>query len=116
MHTKPFVFILLCLAAMVAAGIFGVLHNQLSFSVGASYFYDVKFAQFGINPDIPPRIGAAQVGWMASWWMGLAMALPAMLIGFLRSPRGPVLLSHGLSGGIIGAVAAAISMWRRTRA
>lgn len=71
---------------MVAAGLFGALHNQLSFSVGSSYFYDVKFTQFGINPDIPPRLGAAQVGWMASWWMGLFMALPAMLIGLMRAP------------------------------
>ena len=96
LRTKPFVFILLCLTAMVGAGLFGALHNQLSFSVGASYFYDVKFAQFGINADLPPRLGAAQVGWMASWWMGLAMGLPAFVIGWLRAPSGRALLAHGL--------------------
>lgn len=172
MHTKPFVFILLCLAAMVCAGIFGALHNQLSFSVGSSYFYDVKFAQFGINPDLPARIGAAQVGWMASWWMGLGMGLPAFILGYFRTARGKALLAHGLSviglamitaflgafcglayafitdinalvanlpnpdafsnpegfvraammhngsyfGGMLGAVVAVISMWRRTSA
>lgn len=97
MHTKPFVFIMLCMLATVIAGFFGALHNQISFSVGPSYFYDVKFNQFDINRDLPPRIGVAQVGWIASWWMGLAMGLPAYLIGFFRCKRGRTLFQHGLA-------------------
>ena len=75
------VFILLCFVAMFAAALFGALHNQISFSVGPSYFYDVKFAQFAIDPLLQNRIGAAVVGVLASWWMGLLVGLPAFLIG-----------------------------------
>lgn len=100
MRTKPFVFLLLCLTAMVTAGLFGALHNQLSFSVGASYFYDLKFQQFGVAQGMPPRLGAAQVGWMASWWMGLGMGLPAFLIGWFRSVSAQQFLANGL--GVIG--------------
>lgn len=75
------VFILLCFCAMFAAAAFGVLHNQISFTIGASYFYDVKFAQFDIDPVLQNRIGAGVVGALASWWMGLLMGLPAFALG-----------------------------------
>lgn len=75
------VFILLCFCAMFAAATFGALHNQISFTIGASYFYDVKFSQFAIDPMFRNRIGAALVGALASWWMGLLMGLPAFLLG-----------------------------------
>jgi hypothetical protein len=80
------VFILLCFCAMFAAAIFGALHNQISFSVGASYFYDVKFPQFAIDPTAQNRIGASIVGALASWWMGLLMGTPAFLYGFFTQP------------------------------
>lgn len=75
------VFILLCFCAMFAAAAFGALHNQFSFTIGASYFYDVKFSQFAIDPMFHNRIGAAVVGALASWWMGLLMGLPAFVLG-----------------------------------
>lgn len=75
------VFVLLCFCAMFAAAAFGALHNQISFTIGASYFYDVKFAQFYIDPYLQNRIGAAIVGVLASWWMGLFMGIPAFLLG-----------------------------------
>ncbi|ODS22374.1 hypothetical protein AB835_14530 [Candidatus Endobugula sertula] len=78
---KTAVFILLCFCAMFAAAAFGAVHNQISFTIGASYFYDVKFAQFAIEPMFHNRIGAALVGALASWWMGLLMGLPAFALG-----------------------------------
>lgn len=93
---KAAVFLCLCLASMVTAGLFGALHNQISFTIGASYFYDVKFAQFGIASDLPPRIGAAMVGWMASWWMGLAMGLPAFVLGYIVVRGSRLFLATGL--------------------
>ena len=75
------VFILLCFCAMFAAAAFGIVHNQISFTVGSSYFYDVKFSQFGIDPLFQNRIGASVVGVLASWWMGLLMGIPAFALG-----------------------------------
>ena len=80
------VFVLLCFCAMFAAALFGAVHNQISFTVGASYFYDVKFAQFEIHPSAQNRIGASIVGALASWWMGLFMGMPAFLFGLFTQP------------------------------
>lgn len=66
---------------MFASAIFGALHNQISFTIGRSYFYDVKFAQFDLDPVLQNRVGASIVGAFASWCMGLAMGVPAFLLG-----------------------------------
>jgi len=86
---------LLALCAVVG-GLFGALHNQLSYSVGPSYFHDLKFAQFGISEELHNRLGAAVVGWRASWWMGLLMGLPALLLGFFLLARPDTLLTAGI--------------------
>ncbi|MGV6804777.1 MAG: hypothetical protein ACWA49_11265 [Ruegeria sp.] len=81
------VFLALLLTSMLAAGVFGALHNQISYSVGPDYFHQFKFPQFHIPEGVSPRIGAALVGWRASWWMGLIVGLPPFLLGLsLLSP------------------------------
>ncbi|WP_424939200.1 hypothetical protein [Aliiroseovarius sp. S253] len=62
--------------ACVLAGIYGIVHNQISFTVGPDYFYALKFPQFRIPELLQSRIGAAYVGWQASWWMGLVIGIP----------------------------------------
>ncbi|MFZ5963447.1 hypothetical protein ACOXXX_10885 [Thalassococcus sp. BH17M4-6] len=89
-------FALLLVSAAVAAGLFGALHNQLSYSVGASYFHDFKFAQFGVPGDLHNRLGAALVGWRASWWVGLLVGLPAFLLGLFLMARPQAYLAAGL--------------------
>lgn len=100
--SKPLALVILAIVSMLVAGVYGALHNQLSYSVGSSYFHDFKFAQFGIGEDMQNRMGASLVGWRASWWMGLIVGMPAFLLGFmiLRGPQR--LLAAGL--GAIGAV------------
>jgi len=93
----PILFLLVAIAAVIA-GVFGMLHNQLSYSVGPSYFTDLKFAQFDISDGTAPRWGAAQVGWQASWWMGAAVGLPAFLIGLFIVPTRQSYLAAGLGG------------------
>lgn len=97
----PVLVLLLGLAGLAAA-LFGALHNQLSYSVGPSYFEALKFPQFGIPPDTAPRLGAALVGVQASWWMGVLVGLPAFLYGFLAVPRTKTYLAAGI--GAIGLV------------
>ena len=71
--------------AVILSGLYGGLHNQLSYSVGPTYFHDFKFAQFGIEPALHNRIGAALVGIRASWWMGLLLGMPLLVISlFVR--------------------------------
>lgn len=72
--------ILLFACACLLAGLYGMLHNQISYSVSNEYFTAYKFHQFQISPDIPQRLGASIVGWYASWWMGLVIG--AVLIPY----------------------------------
>ena len=77
---------LLLLASCALAGAYGMIHNQISYTVSPEYFHDFKFIQF----DIPSgtRRDASVVGWRASWWMGLILGLPVMAAClFIRDGR-----------------------------
>ena len=95
-------FLILLALAVATAAIFGALHNQLSYSVGASYFNDLKFPQFGIGEGLRNRVGAALVGVLSSWWMGLAIGIPAFGLGLRLIRRGDAYLASGIAA--IGAV------------
>ena len=101
-------FVGLMALAVVTAGGFGVVHNQLSVSVGPSYFTDFKFPQFGMPPDISLRAGAALVGWQASWWMGLIAGLPVLGFGLIRAPSAGALWAGGVGAIITVVMTAAI--------
>jgi hypothetical protein len=96
------VFLLLLGVAALAAAAFGALHNQLSYSVGPSYFQALKFPQFGIPEEMSPRLGAARVGVAATWWFGLLVGLPAFLYGLVAVPRTQTYFAAGI--GAIGLV------------
>jgi hypothetical protein len=54
-------------AAVLVAGLFGVIHDQISYSVSNEYFTRFKFVQFRLlDPNVPARIRAAEVGFLAS--------------------------------------------------
>ncbi len=73
--------------ACLMAALYGALHNQISYAVGPDYFHGFKFLQFGVGPDVPPRLGAALIGVQASWWMGLVVGLPIAAL-CARAPSG----------------------------
>ncbi|MEM8748719.1 MAG: hypothetical protein AAGF28_00340 [Pseudomonadota bacterium] len=80
----PFLFA----AASLIAGLYGVLHNQISYTVSHEYFSLFKFNQFAIEDQFRNRIGASVVGFYASWWMGALMGIPVSLAAlFASTPR-----------------------------
>ena len=95
------VFFLLLILAAVAASLFGALHNQLSYTVGPTYFTAFKFIQFNIADALPNRIGAALVGVYASWWMGPLVGLPAFLYGLVAVPTPRTYLAAGMGGIVV---------------
>lgn len=74
---------LLLIAACLIAGLYGALHNQISYTVSPDYFHTFKFKQFRIPEHQHGRVGAAIVGWYASWWMGLFIGIPVLLVGLI---------------------------------
>ena len=74
--------------ACVLAGLYGVVHNQISYTVSPEYFHEFKFNQFRIEPNFQNRLGASLVGWHASWWMGLIIGTPVYFTAlFVRGNR-----------------------------
>ena len=60
----------LLLGALVG-GLYGALHDQLSYTLCPDFFTRFKFIQFWIHWGYEsPRLGAAWVGFRATWWLG----------------------------------------------
>lgn len=48
------------------------MHDQVSYTISPEYFERFKFRQFAFADfGGPPRVLAAEVGFLASWWVGL---------------------------------------------
>ena len=79
------VFLLFLVTAVLVAGAFGALHDQISYTVSHEYYTRFKFHQFGLlNDGIPERIRAAEVGFLASWWMGIPLGLLIGVMGLVQ--------------------------------
>lgn len=85
MANKLVAFCLFILMAIASAGIFGILHDQISYTVSPEYFTRFKFPMFHLlDQNIPERVRAAEVGFLASWWMGIPLGIFTGLAGFIH--------------------------------
>ena len=100
------VFLVLLAAAMLIAGIYGALHDQISFTVSSEYFTRFKYYQFGfVDSDLPDRIKAALIGFLASWWMGIPIGLVVGAFGFLHRGPGRMFRQSLKAFGVVAVVA-----------
>ena len=54
------------------AGLYGVLHDQVTYTISPEYFTKLKFAQFQYaNVGISDRFFVGTIGFLATWWVGL---------------------------------------------
>lgn len=82
-------FIVFLAIAALAAGIFGAIHNQFSYTVSTEYFTKFKFIQFDLlDTSISERIRAAEVGFLASWRMGLYIGILSGVAAFHHKTNG----------------------------
>lgn len=93
-------FLLILIIAPILASLYGVIHDQLTYSISEEYYTKFKFVQFGLEnwgigrnvgtltaPIIQlnnPRMGAAIVGVLATWWVGLIIGVFLGLIGLIH--------------------------------
>jgi len=62
----------LTLLGALVAGTYGAIHDQVTYSIGPEYFTKMKFFQFHYaNFGFPPRVFVSEIGFLASWWVGL---------------------------------------------
>ena len=97
---KPTAIIFVLIIASLLAGVYGVLHDQVTYTVSNEYYSKFKFIQFGLtdwgmgenigtldSPEIAlrsPRLGAAVVGFLATWWVGLIIGIVLGAIGLIH--------------------------------
>ncbi len=62
----------LALLGAVIAGPYGALHDQISYMLSPEYFTKFKFLQFSwADMGWPDQLYASEVGFLATWWVGL---------------------------------------------
>jgi uncharacterized membrane protein SpoIIM required for sporulation len=53
------------------AGAYGILHDQITYSISPEYFTRFKFGQFHYADfGLPQRVFVGEIGFLATWWVG----------------------------------------------
>ncbi len=100
------VFFALLMLAMVIAGMYGALHDQLSFTVSHEYFTKFKYDQFGlVEAPLAHRVKAALIGFLASWWMGIPIGVMIGGMGFRYATASAMFRGSLLAMGVVAGVA-----------
>jgi len=117
MIRRLFTLLTLAILGSLVAGCYGIVHDQVTFTLAPEYFTKLKFEQFRwANLGLPERAFVGQIGFLASWWVGAASALllgtlacsfwpPA--VAFRKAARGfgmiiAVAVAAGIAGGYLG--------------
>ena len=85
---KKFLILLLLIGlSPIIGGIYGILNDQLTYTISPEYYTKFKFYQFGLIDLVNstnPRIGASVVGFLATWWVGLPIGIILGLVGLIH--------------------------------
>jgi len=97
---KLIALILILIIAPILGGIYGIVHDQITYSISNEYYTKFKFIQFGLEnwgmgenigtpktPEIKlwnPRMGASIVGVLATWWVGVIVGVVLGLVGLIH--------------------------------
>jgi hypothetical protein len=82
---KFFVFLILIPIAILIAGTYGIIHDQITYAISPEYYSKYKFEQFGLlHSTLPDRAKAGIVGFLASWWMGIPIGVIVGGLGFIH--------------------------------
>jgi hypothetical protein len=85
---KVGILILTVLITPVLAGIYGIVHDELMYSISPEYFTKYKFPKFGIDPNFSDRSALLLSGWVSTWWAGLVIGIVLGSVGLMhRTPR-----------------------------
>ncbi|RYD57317.1 MAG: hypothetical protein EOP56_08380 [Sphingobacteriales bacterium] len=82
--------VLIVIVASLIGGAYGILHDQLTYTISPEYYTKFKFYQFrlagnGKEAIFPhPRLQVSAVGLMATWWMGASIGLILGIVGLLH--------------------------------
>jgi len=67
--------LILSVAGALFAGLYGILHDQITYWLSPEYFTRLKFIQFCYaDIGLHPRIFVGEIGFLATWWVGFFAA------------------------------------------
>ncbi|MFK7786323.1 MAG: hypothetical protein AB8B56_14480 [Crocinitomicaceae bacterium] len=83
-NTKTWLLLLVLLPLI--SGVYGIIHDQITYTISSDYFTHFKFIQFNIAEGLQEyeRLAAALVGFLSTWWVGILLALPLGIIGYKK--------------------------------
>jgi hypothetical protein len=87
---KYLVLLLIIALSPLIAGLYGSIHDQLTYTISPEYYTKFKFYQFGLydignEAHLPhPRTAVAVVGFLATWWMGLPIGAVLGAVGMMQ--------------------------------
>jgi hypothetical protein len=92
--------LLIIFLSCIIGGVYGILHDFLTYNISNEYYTRFKFIQFGVafhydNGEMYreyPLLPIAIVGWMATWWMGLIIGAILGLVA-LKLPHWKLMLT-----------------------
>lgn len=90
MVKKLILFPIIIIISIILASIYGLVHNQISYSISTEYFTKFKFEQFGFveyGLDTP-RITAGLIGIWATIWFGFFIGLVNGFVGLFQPTSG----------------------------
>ena len=115
--------LLVTLAGALVGGAYGVLHDQVTYSISEEYFTRFKFNQFAYaEPPIDsPRWFAGNIGFLATWWVGALVAWVLARISVSKEGALPPIREFAIAFGIVFLVSICAAVvgfgwgeWRRT--
>ncbi|MCP5531945.1 MAG: hypothetical protein H7A49_00645 [Akkermansiaceae bacterium] len=100
------------LGALVA-GVYGIVHDQITYTLSPEYFTKFKFGQFAwADLGFPVRVFVAEIGFLATWWVGFIagwfLGRVALKHGSHRQRRVATgiawIIGFAISGAVLGAL------------
>ncbi|MDR6968928.1 hypothetical protein J2X31_002954 [Flavobacterium arsenatis] len=82
-------FILIILISIIIAGLYGILHDQITYTISNEYYTLFKFEQFGINEwgIDNERVKVGIIGFLATWWVGFILGIIYAIVSLFLNSR-----------------------------
>ncbi len=71
---------------MLICGLYGAIHDQISLHRLVRVLHEIQIFTSSASPNLPDRAKAALIGFLATWWMGVPIAIIVGGSGFIHRP------------------------------
>lgn len=81
---RVIIFLGLVLTSTVMGGLYGIVHDEFTFSISPEFYTKVRFEQLNIDSS-SPRLGAAIVGFHNTWLYSMIIGAILSLTGWIHA-------------------------------